>query len=153
MLIHKADGGARPVAIANTKVRLAKAYALHLGGEVFMRIFEDDKLQHGAAPAGPERIIHTVKAAFSVDKENTAVLVSDISNAYNERSMQSYSEDAKHPCTNLYSRPELRHLWRCTDLIYASGPTQLVTRIDGINVVLETNCTTGAIQGCSIGGN
>ena len=40
-----------------------------------MRIFEEDKLQHGAAPAGPERIIHTVKAAFSVDKENTAVLV------------------------------------------------------------------------------
>ena len=77
MLIPKADGGARPVAIANTIVRLAKAYALHLGGEVFMRIFEDDKLQHGAAPAGPERIVHTVKAATI--KENTAVLVSDIS--------------------------------------------------------------------------
>jgi hypothetical protein len=55
--------------------------------------------------------------------------------------------------STLCSRPELRHLWRCADLIYASGPTQLVTRIDGINVVLETNCTTGAIQGCSIGGN
>jgi hypothetical protein len=48
VLIPKADGGARPVAIANTIVRLAKAYALHLGGEVFMRIFEEDKLQHGA---------------------------------------------------------------------------------------------------------
>ena len=44
MLIPKADGDARPVAIANTIVRLAKAYALHLGGEVFMRIFEEDKL-------------------------------------------------------------------------------------------------------------
>jgi hypothetical protein len=44
VLIPKADGGARPVAIANTIVRLAKAYALHLGGEVFMRIFEEDKL-------------------------------------------------------------------------------------------------------------
>ena len=32
VLIPKADGGARPVAIANTIVRLAKAYALHLGG-------------------------------------------------------------------------------------------------------------------------
>ena len=32
----------------------------------------------GAAPAGPERIIHTVKAAFTAEKENTAVLVSDI---------------------------------------------------------------------------
>ncbi len=46
MLIPKADGGARPVAIVNTIVRLAKAYALHLGGKVFMRIFEEDKLQH-----------------------------------------------------------------------------------------------------------
>jgi hypothetical protein len=56
--------------LANTIVRLAKAYALHLGGKVFMRIFEEDKLQHGAAPA--ERIVHTVKAPFSVNKENTA---------------------------------------------------------------------------------
>ena len=38
VLIPKADGGARPVAIANTIVRLAKAYALYLGGEVFTRI-------------------------------------------------------------------------------------------------------------------
>ena len=112
VLIPKADGGARPVAIANTIVRLAKAYALHLGGKVFMRIFEEDKLQHGAEPAGPERIVHTVKAAFSVDKENTAVLVSDISNAYNERSIAKM-------LSTLYSRPELRHLWRCADLIYA----------------------------------
>ena len=121
MLIPKADGGARPVAIANTIVRLAKAYALHLGGKVFMRIFKEVKLQHGVAPAGPERIVHTVKAAFSVDKENTAVLVYDISNAYNERSRAKI--DAKHP---ILPRPELRHLWRCADLIYASGPTQLV---------------------------
>ncbi len=88
-----------------------------------MRIFEDDKLQHGAAPAGPERIIHTVKAAFSVDKEDTAVLVSDISNAYNERIRAKM-------LSTLYSRPELRHLWRCADLIYASGPTQLVMHPD-----------------------
>jgi hypothetical protein len=84
VLLPKKDGGMRLVAIANTIVRMAKAYALFLGG-VFAKIFEEDKLQHGAAPAGPERIIHTVKAAFSVDKENTAVLCSDISNAYNER--------------------------------------------------------------------
>jgi hypothetical protein len=32
VLIPKADGGMRPVAIANTIVRMAKAYALHLGG-------------------------------------------------------------------------------------------------------------------------
>ena len=80
-----------------------------------------------------ERIIHTVKAAFTTDKENTAILCSDISNAYNER------HRAKMLST-LYSRPELRHLWRCADLMYASGPTRLITRIDGINVVLETNC-------------
>ena len=146
VLVPKADGGARPVAIANTIVRIAKAYALYLGGDVFTRIFDEEKLQHGAAPAGPERIIHTVKAAFTTDKENTAILCSDISNAYNER------HRAKMLST-LYSRPELRHLWRCADLMYASGPTRLITRIDGINVVLETNCTTGAIQGCSIGGN
>ena len=73
-------------------------------------------------------------------------MVSDISNAYNERSRAKM-------LSTLYFRPELRHLWRCADLIYAFGPTQLVTWIDGINVVLETNCTTGAIQGCSIGGN
>jgi hypothetical protein len=59
VLIPKADGGMRPVAIANTIVRMAKAYALHLGGDVFAKIFEVDKLQQGAAPAGPERIIHT----------------------------------------------------------------------------------------------
>ncbi len=53
---------------------------------------------------GPERIIHTVKAAFTIDKENTAVLCSDISNAYNER------HRAKMLST-LYSRPELRHLY------------------------------------------
>jgi len=38
-------------------------------------------------------------------------------------------------------------------MVYASGPTTLVTSIDGIRIVLETKCTTGAIQGCSIGGN
>ena len=38
-------------------------------------------------------------------------------------------------------------------MVYASGPTSLVTTIDGIRVVLETKCTTGVIQGCSIGGN
>ena len=53
----------------------------------------------------------------------------------------------------LYARPELKHLWRCADLIYASGPTKLVTSIEGVRVVLETHCTTGVIQGCSIGGN
>ena len=40
------------------------------------RIFDEEKLQHGAAPAGPERIIHTVKAAFTIDNEDTAVLCS-----------------------------------------------------------------------------
>ena len=29
----------------------------------------------------------------------------------------------------------------------------MVTNIDGVRVVLETHCTTGVIQGCSIGGN
>ena len=53
----------------------------------------------------------------------------------------------------LYKRPELKHLWRLADLVYASGPTTLVTNIDGVRVVLETHCTTGVIQGCSIGGN
>ncbi len=56
----------------------------------------------------------------------------------------------------LYARPELKHLRRCADLIYASGPTKLVTIIEGVRVVLETYCTTGVIQGClccSIGGN
>jgi hypothetical protein len=53
----------------------------------------------------------------------------------------------------LYGRKELNHLWRCADMIYASGPTTLVTNIDGIRVALETQCTTGVIQGCSIGGN
>ena len=38
-------------------------------------------------------------------------------------------------------------------MIYASGPITLVTNIDGIRVALETKCTTGVIQGCSIGGN
>ena len=103
VLIPKADGGMRPVAIANTIVRMAKAYALHLGGNVFAKIFEVDKLQQGAAPAGPERIIHTVKAAVSADPDNTAVLLSDISNAYNER--------ARAKMLNmLYARPELKHL-------------------------------------------
>ncbi len=85
LLIPKADGGARPVAIANTIVRLAKAYALYLGKYIFAKIFDEDKLQQGVAPAGPERIIHSVKAAFTADPENSAVLLTDISNAYNER--------------------------------------------------------------------
>jgi hypothetical protein len=138
VLVPKADGGARPVAIANTIVRIAKAYALYLGGDVFTRIFDEEKLQHGAAPAGPERIIHTVKAAFTTDKENTAILCSDISNAYNER------HRAKMLST-LYSRPELRHLWRCADLMYASGPTRLITRIDGIMYTL-TLCWRPTVQ-------
>jgi hypothetical protein len=41
----------RPVAIANTIVRMAKAYALHLGGDVFAKIFEVDV----QAPARVER--------------------------------------------------------------------------------------------------
>jgi hypothetical protein len=86
-----------------TKSTDSTPYALYLGGEVFTRIFDEDKLQQGAAPAGPERIIHTVKAAFRADKENTAMLVSDISNAYNERSRAKM-------LSTLYSRPELRHL-------------------------------------------
>ena len=65
VLLPKKDGGMRPVAIANTIVRMAKAYALFLGGEVFAKIFEEDKLQQGAAPAGQERIIHSVKAAMA----------------------------------------------------------------------------------------
>ncbi len=103
VLIPKADGGLRPVAIANTIVRLAKAYALYLGGDVFAKIFDEDKLQQGAAPAGPERIIHSVKAAFMAYPENSAVLLSDISNAYNER-------DRAKMLSTLYSRPELKHL-------------------------------------------
>jgi hypothetical protein len=78
---YKADGGVRPVAIANTILRImAKAYALRLGGDVFTKIFEEDKLQQGAAPAGPEKIIHSVKAAIAANPEGTAVLLSDISN-------------------------------------------------------------------------
>jgi hypothetical protein len=41
-------------------------------------------MQQGAAPAGPEKIIHSVKAAIAANPEGTAVLLSDISNAYNE---------------------------------------------------------------------
>ncbi len=44
----------------------------------------------------------------------------------------------------LYARPELKHLWRCADLIYASGPKTLVTSIKGVRVVLENHCTTGS---------
>jgi len=146
VLIPKADGGVRPVAIANTIMRMAKAYALRLGGDVFTKIFEEDKLQQGAAPAGPEKIIHSIKAAIAANPEGTAVLLSDISNAYNER------ERAKM-LNLLYERKELKHLWRCANMIYASGPITLVTNIDGIRVALETKCTTGVIQGCSIGGN
>ncbi len=51
----------------------------------FTKIFEEDKLQQGAAPAGPEKIIHSIKAAIAANPEGTAVLLSDISNAYNER--------------------------------------------------------------------
>ena len=116
VLIPKADGGMRPVAIANTIVRMAKAYALHLGGDIFAKIFEVDKLQQGAAPAGPERIIHTVKTAISADPNSVAVLLSDISNAYNERARAKM-------LSLLYKRPELKHRWRCADLVYASGPT------------------------------
>ena len=73
--------------------------------------------------------------------------MSDISNAYNERARAKMLK-------LLYARKELKHLWRCADMVYASGPTTLVTTIDGIRIVLETKCTTGVIQGCSsIGGN
>ena len=77
--------------------------------------------------------------------EGTAILLSDISNAYNERARAKMLK-------LLYARKELKHLWRCADMVYASGPTTLVTSIDGIRIVLETKCTTGVIQGCSIGG-
>ncbi len=96
------------MAIGNTTVRMAKASALHLGGDVFAKIFEVDKLQQGAAPCSRarSRIIHTVKAALSADPDKTAVLLSDISNAYNKR--------ARAKMLNmLYARPELKHLWRC----------------------------------------
>ncbi len=111
-----------------------------VGGEVFAKIFDEDKLQQGAAPAGPEKIIHAVKAAIAANPEGTAVLLSDISNAYNER-------DRAKMLSLLYGRKELNHLWRCADMIYASGPTTLVTNIDGVRIALETQCTTGVIQG------
>ena len=57
------------MAIANTIMRMAKAYALRLGGDVFTKIFEEDKLQQGAAPAGPEKIIHSIKAAIAANPE------------------------------------------------------------------------------------
>ena len=67
--------------------------------------------------------------------------MSDISNAYNERARAKMLR-------LLYARKELKHLWRCADMVYASGPTTLVTSIDGIRIVLETKCTaTGVIQG------
>jgi hypothetical protein len=133
----------RPVAIANTIVRVAKAYALFLGEKVFAKIFDDDKLQQGAAPAGPERIIHSVKAAIATNPEDTGVLLSDISNAYNERARAKMLR-------LLYAKKELKHLWRCADMVYASGKTTLVTSIDCIRIVLETNCTTWVIQGCML---
>ncbi len=61
MLLPKKDGGMRPVAIANTIVRVAKAYALFLDGDVFAKIFEEDKLQQGAAPAGPDPKNHPLR--------------------------------------------------------------------------------------------
>jgi hypothetical protein len=87
----------------DTIVRLAKANALYLGGDVFAKIFDEDKLQQGAAPAGPKRIIEgSVKAAFMADSDNSAVLLSDISNAYNERAKAKM-------LSTLYARPELKH--------------------------------------------
>jgi len=83
---------------------MAKAYAaLFLGGRVFAKIFEEDKLQQGAAPAGPERIIHSVKAAMASSPEDTAILLSDISNAYNERARAKMLK-------LLYARKELKHV-------------------------------------------
>ncbi len=133
VLIPKADGGVRPVAIANTIMRMAKAYALRLGGNVFTKIFEEDKLQQGAAPAGPEKIIHSVKAAIAANPEGTAVQFCRTSPT------PTTSERSRAKMLSLlYGRKELNHLWRCADMIYASGPTTLVA--------LETKCTTGVIQ-------
>jgi hypothetical protein len=128
----------RPVAIANT---IVYGWRKHMHSS---SVFEEDKLQQGAAPAGPERIIHSVNAAMASSPEDTAILLSDISNAYNERARAKM-------LTLLCARKELKHLWRCADMVYASGSTTLVTSIDGIRIVLETKCTTGVIQGCSIG--
>ncbi len=122
------------MAIANTIVRIAKAYALYLGGDVFATIFDEHKLQQGAAPAGPEGIIHSCSKGGSgaADPENSAVLLSDIFNAYNERA----SLRAKM-LSLLYAKKELKHLWRCANMVYASGPTTLVTSIVGFRVVLD----------------
>ena len=118
----------RPVAIANT---IVYGWRKHMHSS---SVFEEDKLQQGAAPAGPERIIHSVNAAMASSPEDTAILLSDISNAYNERARAKMLK-------LLYARKELKHLWRCADMVYASGPTTLVTSIDGIRIVLETKCT------------
>ncbi len=41
----------------------------------------------------------------------------------------------------------------CRSNLRIGAATKLVTSIEGVRVVLETHCTTGVIQGCSIGGN
>jgi hypothetical protein len=50
--------------------------------------------------------------------EDTAILLSDISNAYIERARAKMLK-------LLYARKELKHLWKCADMVYASGPTTL----------------------------
>jgi hypothetical protein len=55
------------------------------------------------------RIIHSVKAAIASNPEDTTVLLSDISNAYNERARAKMLK-------LLYARKELKHLWRCADI-------------------------------------
>jgi hypothetical protein len=84
VLLPKKDGGMHEACCHSKHHRTSgeSIRALNfLGGEVFAKIFDEDKLQQGAAPAGPERIIHSVKAAIATNPEDTAVLLSDISNA------------------------------------------------------------------------
>ena len=41
----------------------------------------------------------------------------------------------------------------CRSNLRIGADEAIVTNIEGVRVVLETHCTTGVIQGCSIGGN
>ena len=137
---EKPNGGIRPIAPESAILKLAIIAAMLTMEEgAIGRVLAPCQFGVGR-PGGPETAAHRYRGAFKRTRFGIAI---DVINAYNTM-YRRYALEA------MYSKKELKNLWKITAMIYGSA-SRLVFYDDSGTLLATLQSTRGVRQGCVLG--
>ena len=139
--LHKDEkGGIRPLSLRDVMYRLCASLLVEHDQQAV--IDACGPRQFGTLPAGPEAVVHGVQAAVD-RKEPTAVIHTDLKNAYGEASKAAM-------LGSMFEQPGLAHIHRLADWMYAKPHVAIAVDFTG-RVQCKVVVETGVGQGDPIG--